>query len=93
MDLTEFLRGRLDEDERAIRADAGLGLAYGWPARLLAEVEAKRAVLDAYHLRREQGALPGGEVIGYHATGILVAIRALAQPYRDHPDYRLSWDG
>lgn len=49
------------------------------PARLLAEVEAKRRIID----RVEQHARYGGVV--------LYLLAPLALPYADHPDYDESW--
>lgn len=66
-------------------------IAHWDPARVLAEVAAKRAIVDAYVLRDQQGQMPGGEVIGYHATGVRTALRHLGAVYADHPDYREEW--
>jgi uncharacterized protein DUF6221 len=147
MDLVDFLRARLDEDERvAQQASAGpwsydpgkqwhappsaLGVsspgeeyvnggtaddplciaATGpadlpaamadaqfiarWnPARVLAEVAAKRAILAALALREDQADGPGtlAAVTGSHAVGLRIAVAALAQPYADHPDFDPAW--
>jgi hypothetical protein len=61
------------------------------PARVLAEVAARRRIIAAFEAREEQGLMPGGEVVGYHATGLLLALRALAETYVDHPDFNPEW--
>jgi hypothetical protein len=86
VDLIEFLQARLDEDEAAIREDAGLGLAYGWPARLLAEVEAKRAILAHWTSDAQFPDFHGG-----YEEAMNDAALALAQPYADHPDFDPAW--
>lgn len=61
-------------------------------ARVLADVASKRAIVAAFEQReRESYVIPQGEVFGYHATGLLIAIRHLAAAYTDHPDYREQW--
>lgn len=71
-DLVAFLRDRLADDERLARAvPVGRGGSVGgtslegtdhygrWdPARVLAEVQAKRAILDAYPIQRSLRDLP-----------------------------------
>jgi phytoene/squalene synthetase len=50
------------------------------PARVLAECDAKRRIVaeaDAGH--------------GGYPDGVYFAVRALALPYADHPDYRPEW--
>ncbi|MGV9888413.1 DUF6221 family protein [Streptomyces sp. NPDC003395] len=130
-DLVQFLRDRLDEDERVARAAAqaertntwsalpdsyggvldgtgrrSLAVGYGGvmepeiaahiarhdPARALAEVDAKRRLLekaaDAERYSRTTWANAGsvGAASAYRAT-----LRLLALPYVDHPDYREDW--
>ncbi|MEV5944616.1 DUF6221 family protein [Streptomyces sp. NPDC051994] len=129
-DLVQFLRDRLDEDERAAHwADDGAGanweacftdhlkeqmgitevgsgfvfvdgfqdVAFGAavhaarhdPARVLREVDAKRSIVDAYVEAAawfdapENRHHPAGE-----AYGLYTALRLLALPYADHPDYQ-----
>jgi hypothetical protein len=60
------------------------------PARVLAEVEAKRRLLDVYeeavaYYTRHTSA-PAGEV-----TGLLTAVKLAALPYAGHPGYRTEW--
>lgn len=51
------------------------------PARMLAEVEAKRRVVDRYAWLREHG-----------DTGDAAwVLPLLGLPYADHPDYRPAW--
>jgi hypothetical protein len=61
------------------------------PARVLAECEAKRRIVEYAEMLNGQAAHQGGEVAGYHATGLGIAIRLLAEPYATHPDYRAEW--
>jgi hypothetical protein len=55
-DLVEFLRARLDEDERdAIDWHLDAGIAQGWESlkdRVLAEVNAKRQIIDLHPIYR-----------------------------------------
>lgn len=53
------------------------------PDRVMAEVEAKRAILEMYTAEDPH-------VDAYWLAAILQAIRHLALVYRDHPDYRLE---
>lgn len=59
------------------------------PASVLAEVAAKREMVRYYLLLCEQGEQVA--VFGYHATGLMYAIRQVAAVYADHPDYDESW--
>jgi len=93
-DLTEFLLARIAEDEGVAR-DVGEGYprallgpsahshAFKWlPARVLAECEAKRRIME------ECADLASSEDVYTHADLILCA---LALPYADHPEYREAW--
>jgi hypothetical protein len=72
------------------------------PARVLAEVDAKRRLLAAFEQVSQIGwpADPDmiltvkqritNQVIGQE-EGLLTALRLLALPYADHPDYRPEW--
>ena len=54
------------------------------PARVIREVEAKRAILAAYQ--------PSGKGVAYTLeAGLEFAVRALAAAWSDHPDYRAEW--
>ena len=86
MTLTEFLLARIAEDERRVGfvrgfiPDEGDQGEYINPARVLAECEAKRRIVehcDFDHLARS----PGDPYV----------LRLLALPYADHPDYREEW--
>lgn len=94
MDLAEFLLSRIAEDEEAAEAavrhwhddclDAPVAQvelhAYRHaPARVLAECEAKRQVIDWTQTWR----------IG-PSTGDAL-LRALSLPYAAHPEYRQEW--
>lgn len=97
MDLIEFLRARLDEDEREAQQQhipvptiVDMGKPRDeWPKlpgigpdrRALREVEAKRRILDRYVELR--ASISRGE--------LLSTLRLLALPYADHPDYRPEW--
>lgn len=96
MDLTEFLTARLAEDERVSRElQAGYlrhygsvealsepqQLMWGFAARVLREVEAKRAVVA---LLAPFGGCPG-------CPGCLPVLAHLAAVYSDHPDFDESW--
>lgn len=59
------------------------------PARVLAECAAKRSIIGYFGMLCEQE--KQAEVFGYHATGLLVAIRKLAAVFKDHPDYKEEW--
>lgn len=60
------------------------------PARVLAEVEAKRKLLTEYaEVRQNEGA--DYEWAGGWASGLGKAVALMALPYADHPDYRDTW--
>lgn len=103
-DLVQFLRDRLDEDQRLANGatwapesdwetlgnlDSGLArwIARHDPARVLAEVEAKREVVRLaerahdYHETFMNG----------FAAAMEHALRLFALPYADHPEYRDEW--
>jgi hypothetical protein len=80
-DLVEFLRARLDEDQRALTELAGAMQDYG-SARVLAEVEAKRELINELTLNEPR---PDDEV------KVERMLELLALPYADHPDWREEW--
>jgi hypothetical protein len=119
MDLVEFLRARLDEDEHWAREAAtgwppeyGLRASedpehYAWmatdvtpskasfirrhdPARVLHEVEAKRALLRRYEDCRKYGGVPGNEHLDPDAFEDYVLL-PIAAVYSGHPDYQQEW--
>ena len=92
--LTEFLLARIAEDEQAAErggthpdpatfARDNHGYLWVQPARVLAECEAKRRIVEL---------VGGGSSI--HRPGDCQdcdVMRLLALPYADHPDYREEW--
>lgn len=60
------------------------------PARVLAEVAAKRAIVREYVEARDYD--HGGEMRCFgHEEGLEEAVTLLAQPYADHPDFDPAW--
>jgi hypothetical protein len=103
-DLVGFLCARLDEDERVARAVRGPDgaetvashIVRNHPARVLAEVEAKRRILARHVLSppSENPELPWDNVADCQFDGEpwpCPDILDLALPYADHPDYRNGW--
>lgn len=80
------------EDIDARTPEAAEHIARHDPARTLAEVEAKRRILDhcADMLRPDSawGGPTGPEDID---PGAWYVLRLLSLPYADHPDYRDEW--
>ncbi|MGW2113772.1 DUF6221 family protein [Streptomyces zhihengii] len=70
----------------------GVHIARHDPARVLAEVEAKRQIVDRYERAMEnRRAHPddlasAGALLALHG-----AVKLHALPYADHPDYRQKW--
>lgn len=103
-DLAEFLLARIAEDEADIGHEAspadycdaveGIHLS---ARRALAECEAKRRIVEGW--RRLDAEDYGEFVVGggwdpgidYASDALEHAMRALALPYADHPDYREEW--
>jgi len=96
MNITEFLEARIAEDESAARADSdemvrsSVSIQFDCdtqvrfnPARVLAECEAKRAVIGWW----TQG------LIGYVRVNdeLTNPLLPLAAVYKDHPDYQKEW--
>ncbi|WTW93642.1 DUF6221 family protein [Streptomycetaceae bacterium NBC_01309] len=64
------------------------------PQRVLAEVAAKRAMIDAYEKSRGQDTWGDPQLSGWlegKADGLLIALQVLATAHADHPDYREEW--
>lgn len=64
------------------------------PARVLREVEAKRAIVQQYGRWSTMAEGEHGQaraVFEAGADGLLTAIRALANVYVDHPDFIAEW--
>ena len=99
MTLVEFLKARLNEDEQAAKAWLPFGnpdaaarehIARHDPARVLAEVEAKRRILDEYEQATGQYATHS-QVSAGEEIGLRFALKAIGLPYADHPDYDPAW--
>jgi hypothetical protein len=100
--IVEFLRARLDEDEAAAEvwstpfsnptAEQRAHIARHDPARVLAEVEAKRRIVERLgaYIESEHEPEPEGlwEQMDHHAWDTLYD---LALPYADHPEYDEAW--
>ena len=91
-DLLAFIRARLNEDEEVAR-DAYYS---GQSGRALAEVQAKRSILDLHVPYRRiiglgcetcLGAVPGRPFPDFPCP----TLRLVALPYADHPDYQQEW--
>ncbi|BBB01102.1 hypothetical protein RVR_8357 [Actinacidiphila reveromycinica] len=67
--------------ENADAVGVGPHIARHDPARILAEVEAKRQAVDRYAWLHEHG----------DTGGMAWVLRALAAPFADHRDYRPEW--
>lgn len=73
-----------------IRESPEYPTVYVNPKRVLADIAAKRAIVeeyveaDAYY--RVRADAPAGEL-----TGLRTAVLLLAQPYADHPDFDPAW--
>ena len=106
MTLTEFLLARIAEDEAAARSlgdepgrrwlhslrgvtdqDARRFGARANPTRVLAECEAKRRIVERAEIAHERAKV--GPSDGDSAW--FLAVRYLALPYADHPDFREEW--
>jgi len=88
---TEDEAGDLEWGEDA--CDCGLATRR---ARVLREVEAKRAILEVYteviaEIRRAHVEDEQVGMMRSARAGLDVAIQALATVYQDHPDYREEW--
>lgn len=86
-----------DHDGQIVRhllvpeADAnGAHIARHDPARVLAECEAKRAIVDAAMVYEEGPGDPKPEDPD-GGWALSIALRALAAIYADHPDYDEAW--
>jgi hypothetical protein len=100
--LVDFLLARIAEDEAAARdsralygPDSSLYINRHNPARVLAECEAKRRIVEL-HSRDHECTAPGDGYAGvFAADGTMPStcstMRALALPFATHPDYREEW--
>lgn len=72
---------------------------HDWPdvermcAERLAEVEAKREILDEYRLWAEDDSrdYDQSQTAADRTAALEVVVKLLAQPYAEHPDYRPEW--
>ncbi len=101
--LTDFLLARISETSTDVHTSDcdkmhpsyvdGLGplsteCDCGYPARVLAECEAKRRIVQDIGNALTYRCVPGGPP----ASGELpLPLRALSAVYADHPDYREEW--
>jgi hypothetical protein len=100
VDIVEFLRARLDEDEDIGGLHARVGGEIGISSRpcdprsgerIVADAIAKRRIL-ALHGESGYGAEMESDEGGYGWDDALSHVfRLLALPYSDHPDYRQEW--
>lgn len=104
--LPEFLERRLAEDEAAARKAAEFeggdfvmaalpmpifeGLKPGFPARVLADVEAKRAIVEM-HSPSDSAAEACDTCAEWKQPWPCDTLRALALPYVDHPEFDEAW--
>lgn len=59
------------------------------PARMLADVEAKRGIVNLMAEATRPGWDPRSDAAAVRLAGIVLG--RLAEPYADHPDYRPEW--
>jgi hypothetical protein len=84
---------RAGDDAPVVRhtwVDEGAHIARHDPTRVLAEVDAKRELIDevlGYEARIDGEWGVGGGV----SPNTVPALRLLARPFRDHPDFDPSW--
>jgi hypothetical protein len=88
MTLEEFLLARIAEDERHARAVKLplFGATHPVTIRALAECDAKRRIVQAWHTDTDAWF---GDDTGWDGIGWCVQVLAL--PYAGHPDYREEW--
>jgi len=100
MTLPEFLLARVAEDEAAIggviEGETVLRLYCDDPihwtdARMRAECEAKRQIVQAYEMLLNPRSLSDRIAFPPAREGLWAAIEALAYPYANHPDYQQEW--
>lgn len=88
MNVTEFLRARLGEEDDALPRDGGY-------ERRRAELHAMRAILDLHQGASDvwgfHGCLTCGNVADTTAGYPCPTVRELAAIYDDHPDYDTAW--
>lgn len=92
MTLVDFLIARLADDEAVIATDSRDRDAFG-PARMQAECDAKRRIVNASLIYHEGDRDPNPDDPDDPGGGwaLSLALLALAEVYADHPDYRPEW--
>lgn len=104
-ELADFLLARIAEDEAVARqavdywsGDAASQPEYDHitlhdPARVLAECEAKRRIVERYLDVKAYVDRGNYDVDEYAAelSGLETALEFLTAPHADHPDYREEW--
>lgn len=94
-DLSTVVKGveLLAQLDGSRAASNSVHMAVHNPARVLAEVDAKRRILE-WHIGQRDDKTPWGDpvVICYCGYDLPCStLRLLALPYADHPDYRDAW--
>lgn len=97
-DLAAFLLARWDEDGAAAKQVKAVGScepAYD-PDRVLADIESKRRMLEMAD--RQASMCPAGDwpesgdmSLAAVADSARWYLRALARPFRDHPEFQETW--
>ena len=85
--LVEFLRARLDDLERQDGCDgqAEYKTCDDLSRYVLADVEAKRRIIDTYEHFDDRDDMPQAILALYWV------LQGLALPHADHPNYRHEW--
>ena len=106
MTLAEFLLARIAEDERHARKLAevdrrpvlSLAITVNHPERILAECEAKRAIVEwaapvsgSERMPTDRPGVYDKRPTRYVSDDGEDLLRILAAPFRDHPDYDPAW--
>ena len=96
MNIVEFLEARIAEDEKRAHYYDPLGASIG-PARLLAECQAKRAIINLHDQTGERWTgFPRADQQEHYCIhdqqpAPCPTLRVLASVYADHSDYREEW--
>ena len=97
MSITEFLLARIAEDEEQAHRSVGptsedWRIVREWregvAARVLAECQAKRAIVGMLAVGWPQA--DDRYTLGWQ-DAVTITLRKLAATYSDHPDYRQEW--
>ncbi|GLU47184.1 DUF6221 family protein [Nocardiopsis ansamitocini] len=95
MTIIEFLKARLDEDEKQLYASVEMGGAAAVDARrLLTEITAKRRIVERVEHRtqlRHAATAEGLADAAPRTDGHNAVLNHLALAYADHPDYSSLW--